>query len=118
MASVGLTKYTPFLYFIRMTLGSAFFLLLLTSFVALTVETCVDRSCPVGLFYNDTTDSCVSSCFPNYGDWDTGRCMQGIIFIFNCLSRVSHCIHIVFVHPYSIERFCFTFVEYSNYNQK
>ena len=65
-----------------MTLDSAIILLLLTSFVALTVGTCVDRSCPVGQFYNDTTDSCVSSCFPNFGDWDTGKCIQGIVSLF------------------------------------
>ena len=80
------------MHFVRMIVGSTIILSLLTSFVVLTVETCVDRSCPVGQFYNNTIDSCVSSCFPNYGNWDTGRCMQGtvsylcIYFMFKCLS--------------------------------
>ena len=52
-------------------------LLLLASLVVLTLEACVDRTCPLGQFYNDTTDSCVNNCYPSYGNWDTGRCMQG-----------------------------------------
>ena len=55
-------------------------LLLLASLVALTLETCVDRICPPGQFYNGTTNSCVNSCYPNYGNWDTGRCMQGKLY--------------------------------------
>ena len=52
-------------------------LLLLASLTVLTLETCVDRRCPTGQFYNTTTNSCVCSCYPNYGNWDTGRCMEG-----------------------------------------
>ena len=56
-------------------------LLILASSVALTVAACVDRRCPIGQFYNVTTGSCVSSCSPNYGDWDTGRCLQGNLYL-------------------------------------
>ena len=52
-------------------------LLILISSVMLTNEACVGRRCPLGQFYNGTTDSCVSSCFPNYGNWTTGRCVEG-----------------------------------------
>ena len=55
-------------------------LLLLAFLVALTLETCVDRICPPGQFYNGTINSCVNSCYPNYGNWTTGRCVQGKLY--------------------------------------
>ena len=60
-------------------------LLILASFAAFTVETCVNRRCPIGQFYNVTTGSCVSSCSPNYGDWNTGRCLQGNMMYIYCV---------------------------------
>ena len=54
-------------------------LLLLVFLIVPTLEMCVDRRCPLGQFYNGTTDSCVNNCYPYYGNWDTGRCMQGNI---------------------------------------
>ena len=64
-------------------------LLTVTSLVALTVGKCVDRRCPIGQFYNVTTGSCVTSCSPNYGDWDTGRCIKGNPCIFLIIGYIS-----------------------------
>jgi len=76
-----------FVIFTRMSLVNMF-LLLLASFVVLTLGTCIDRKCPLGQFYNATTDHCVNSCYPNYGNWSTGRCTQGN-FLFLMLNRMA-----------------------------
>ena len=52
-------------------------LLTLVSSFLLAVETCVNRRCPIGQFYNAATSGCVDSCYPNYGNWNTGRCIKG-----------------------------------------
>lgn len=62
-------------------------LLILISSVILAGEACINRRCPIGQYYNDTTGSCVSSCFPNYGNWDTGKCVQGNTFM--CMIKYS-----------------------------
>ena len=56
-------------------------LLILVSSVISAVETCMNRRCPLGQFYNDTIHSCVESCYPNYGNWTTGNCVQGEKFV-------------------------------------
>lgn len=45
--------------------------------VKFTAGTCVQRNCPLGQFYNDTSRYCVNTCYPNYGNWTTGNCTEG-----------------------------------------
>ena len=52
-------------------------LLLLVYSATYTAGICVDRNCPLGQFYNATTGSCVDTCYPNYGNWTTGNCING-----------------------------------------
>ena len=57
-------------------------LLLLMSLVAITTEMCIMRLCPLGKFYSTTSGSCVSSCYPGYGNWTTGNCTEGIYYMY------------------------------------
>ena len=57
--------------------GLTLSLLLLAYSAGVTVGICVNRSCPLGQFYNGTAGSCVDTCYPNYGNWTTGNCTKG-----------------------------------------
>ena len=62
-------------------------LLILISSIIITGETCVSKRCPLGQFYNDTTSSCVESCFPNYGNRATGTCVEGNACMYICAAN-------------------------------
>ena len=53
-------------------------LLLLVILATTSAGNCVRKKCPLGQFYNATSDSCAGSCYPHYGNWTTGNCTEGI----------------------------------------
>ena len=59
--------------------------------IVLSTETCISRKCPLGHFYNATSGSCVTSCYPHYGNWTTGNCTEGIVLLMSiCVSHMCY----------------------------
>ena len=62
---------------IKMTASIIVKLLLLVSLAMVSTGTCINKKCPLGQFYNTSDGSCVSSCYPHYGNWTSGNCTKG-----------------------------------------
>lgn len=62
-------------------------LLLLVILATVSTGNCVKKKCPLGQFYNVTSGSCVSSCYPHYGNWATGNCTKGIVFVYGVIAH-------------------------------